>query len=487
MQNKINKIFTVFYMMLLLIFIYASNGNCQSIFDVKGFWKLYISNICFVTYCDSSKMIILSTSLTDEDSCFLGKILIDNIEKNINNRWKGITYKIDCKDNRASIYQVGEAEIKLLDNDVLKIGSIVAQRVIDYDQTINYCLNESLNEVTVPKSSFDVVQSGVNEQKITQKKEAVVENKKFALIVNTDPHDAVVKIMNIKPIYKPGIMLSPGKYYIEVSKKNYKTFREMKEIINADISFKVVLKKENKNEKIFDKDFGIELILIHSGEFVMGSPLEETGRFEDETQHKVILTNDFYMQTTEVNQKQWKLVMGDNPSLHPYLGDRGPISNVSWNDVQTFIKKLNREKGKNLYRLPTEAEWEYACRSGTSTPYYFGCCLSQDLANIERNSPNLSKCFPANAWGLYDMHGNVYELCMDKCEWDFENERIITTTYKDMITNPINKTGSYRIVRGGSYDLSAIHSRSASRGRVKPNEGFPFVGFRLVRDVKAKN
>ena len=158
----------------------------------------------------------------------------------------------------------------------------------------------------------------------------------------------------------------------------------------------------------------------------MGSPPDEPGRFDSETQHRVTLTRDFFMGTTEVTQGQWKAVMGNNPSHFDECGDDCPVEKVSWDDVQEFIKKLSRMDGRE-YRLPTEAEWEYAARAGTTTPFTYGRCLSTDQANYDGNYP-LSGCdkgeyrkrtIPVgsldapNAWGLHDMHGNVWEWCQD--------------------------------------------------------------------------
>ena len=123
----------------------------------------------------------------------------------------------------------------------------------------------------------------------------------------------------------------------------------------------------------------------------MGSPSGETGRDNDETQHQVTLTKGFYMQTTEVTQGQWMAVMGNNPSYFKNCGNDCPVEQVSWNDVQEFIRRLNQKEGGSSYRLPTEAEWEYAARAGTITPFNTGNCLSTDQANYDGNYP-LSGC-----------------------------------------------------------------------------------------------
>ncbi|GBC60255.1 hypothetical protein DENIS_1206 [Desulfonema ishimotonii] len=167
---------------------------------------------------------------------------------------------------------------------------------------------------------------------------------------------------------------------------------------------------------------GMNFVFIQPGTFMMGSPEDEPGRDDDETLHKITLTNGFYMQTTTVTQGQWKAVMGNNPSYFKECGDNCPVESVSWDDAQAFIVKLG-QSGSDGYRLPTEAEWEYACRAGTDTPFAFGKCLSTDQANYDGDYP-LQGCpkgkyrkkpvpvasFDPNDFGLYDMHGNVWGL-----------------------------------------------------------------------------
>ncbi len=170
---------------------------------------------------------------------------------------------------------------------------------------------------------------------------------------------------------------------------------------------------------------GMKFVLIPAGNFTMGSPSDEQGRDSDERQHKVTLTKGFYMQTTEVTQGQWRAVMGNNPSN--FKGDNRPVEMVSWNNCREFIKRLNRKESTDKYRLPTEAEWEYACRAGTTTAYSWGNSADCSKAMYENDvGSNKNKCvnyvrdcgltsdstapvmsYPPNAWGLYDMHGNV--------------------------------------------------------------------------------
>jgi formylglycine-generating enzyme required for sulfatase activity len=244
---------------------------------------------------------------------------------------------------------------------------------------------------------------------------------------------------------------------------------------------------EHRIEEPFTNSIGMTFVYIPPGSFTMGSPSSEPERDDDERQHHVTLTKGFFMQTTEVTQGQWKAVMGSNPSYFKNCGDNCPVEKVSWEDVQEFIRKLNRKEGVDRYRLPTEAEWEYACRAGTTTPFNGGNCLSADEANYDGNYP-LDGCpkgsyrektvpvgsFPPNDWGLYDMHGNVWEWCSD---WYGEYP-------SGSVTDPEGpSSGSYRVFRGGSWLSYARGCRSASRFLSAPGCRRDLIGFRLARTL----
>jgi formylglycine-generating enzyme required for sulfatase activity len=232
---------------------------------------------------------------------------------------------------------------------------------------------------------------------------------------------------------------------------------------------------------------------IPAGTFMMGSPNDEPERYEDEIQHQVTLTKSYYIQTTEVTQGQWKAVMGSNPSRNLPCGVDCPVEYVSWNDVQEFIKKLNRH-GEGKYRLPTEAEWEYAARAGTTTAFNTGDCLSTDDANYHGNSGDydlddaMTHCppgeyrsrtlptasFKPNAWGLYDMHGNVNEYLQD---WygDYPQGEV-----KDPV-GPI--MGKYKIARGCHWYSRLNDCRTASRSYGGLDGKSALLGFRLVLEA----
>jgi formylglycine-generating enzyme required for sulfatase activity len=220
---------------------------------------------------------------------------------------------------------------------------------------------------------------------------------------------------------------------------------------------------------------GMKFVLIPTGSFMMGSPSDEQGRGSDKQQHKVTLTKAFYMGATEVTQGQWRAVMGNNPSN--FKGDNRPVEEISWSSAKTFIRKLNQKEGTNKYRLPTEAEWEYACRAGSKSRFCFGDSNSRlgDYAWYRNNSSlkthSVAQKKP-NAWGLYDMHGNVDEWCEDWYEG-----------YSDRhVTDPKGpSSGSLRVLRGGSWFFNARHVRSANRYGYNPGIGYNYLGFRVVR------
>ena len=241
------------------------------------------------------------------------------------------------------------------------------------------------------------------------------------------------------------------------------------------------IKKPWKDEEDLGNGIKLEMMLIPAGNFMMGSPVSEKGRSDDETQHEVTLTKPYYMGKDAVTQEQWEAVVGDNPS--DIKGAKYPVTDVSWEDCQEFIQKLNAVT-KGGYRLPTEAEWEYACRAGTKTAYSFGDELTPFDANYRDSSIGVREnVFPKgrykpNAFGLYNMHGNVKEWCED---WF---GKYPTKPVKDP-KGPTN--GEYRILRGGSYDYFESDARSSVRYVDSPtnhDDDYEGVrGFRLVRTI----
>jgi formylglycine-generating enzyme required for sulfatase activity len=244
---------------------------------------------------------------------------------------------------------------------------------------------------------------------------------------------------------------------------------------------------------------GSGMIAIQGGTFLMGSPPSEPERGNDETQHRVTISKGFYMGKYPVTQGEYKAVMGTNPS---YCKGAGlPVENVSWYDAVAYCNARSKKEGRSPaytikgedvswdrsadgYRLPTEAEWEYACRAGTTTPFNTGDNITTAQANYDGNSPYNGNAkgqyrkkttpvghFPPNAWGLYDMHGNVWEWC-----WDWYGDYPSGAQ-----TDPSGaSSGASRVIRGGSWDYYAQVLRSAYRFNRGPSGRFIRVGFRLV-------
>ena len=217
------------------------------------------------------------------------------------------------------------------------------------------------------------------------------------------------------------------------------------------------------------------LVPIPAGKFLMGSPETEEGRRGDETQHLVQITKPFYLSAYEVTQQQYLEVMDKNPSYRK--GAMKPVENVSWDDATEFCERLSKSEGLK-YRLPTEAEWEYACRAGTTTEYSFGDDLTQllkhawFLANSDGTTHLVGEKLP-NDWGLFDMHGNVWEWCHD---WYGKYEP------KQMLIDPSGSVlGSGRVLRGGAFSYHAISVRAAVRHADHPKARSRNPGFRLAR------
>ncbi|WP_372369706.1 formylglycine-generating enzyme family protein [Candidatus Uabimicrobium sp. HlEnr_7] len=207
---------------------------------------------------------------------------------------------------------------------------------------------------------------------------------------------------------------------------------------------------------------------ITPGTFMMGSPEMEEGRYENEVQHQVTISKGFWLGETVCTQELWKAVMGDNPS--EFESDNNPVETVSWDECNAFMKKLNEEVLEFELCLPTEAEWEYACRAGTMTAFSFGESITKKQANYEGKSTVEVKSFACNNWGLYEMHGNVWEWCSD---WYDEYDISITTDPTGAIR------GSYRVLRSGSWGDSSGRVRSAARSGFVPVNRGDFIGFRF--------
>jgi uncharacterized protein (TIGR02996 family) len=245
---------------------------------------------------------------------------------------------------------------------------------------------------------------------------------------------------------------------------------------------------------------GMKFAWIPGGTFPMGSPKSEKGRGSDETQHQVTLTRGFWLAIHPVTQAAWRAVMGEDHWLavhrrhgQSFRGDDLPVNGAYWKECQDFLRRLSR-KDRHPYRLPTEAEWEYACRAGTTTPFYFGKTISTDQANYndgrhryaQLKTTPVGSC-PPNAWGLYDMHGNVLEWCRD---WygEYPTEEVVDPQGPAEEESPVfpvpgtetEEEEPRRALRGGCWGYNAERLRSADRAGIYEDiDGC--VGFRPVR------
>jgi formylglycine-generating enzyme required for sulfatase activity len=254
--------------------------------------------------------------------------------------------------------------------------------------------------------------------------------------------------------------------------------------------------------KKFTNSLGMKFVLIPAGKFTMGSPAEEGGRNANEIQHEVQISQPFFMGVCAVTQAEYQKVMGSNPSAFSAAGanrsavggmgtTRFPVETVSWDDAVKFCARLSAlpaEKGaRRVYRLPTEAEWEYACRAGTTTPFHFGKTASPRDGNFYGSYPGRGLgagarglgrpttvgSYKPNAWGLFDMHGNITQWCSD---W-YESYYYKDSPNKDP-KGPAK--ASIRVLRGGTFCYSAGSCRAAHRDGIGPTARHNFIGFRAA-------
>jgi formylglycine-generating enzyme required for sulfatase activity len=259
-------------------------------------------------------------------------------------------------------------------------------------------------------------------------------------------------------------------------------------------------------KKQFTNSIGMKLVRIPPGKFTMGSPKDEASRQQGELQHEVEITRAFFLGAYEVTQAQYKKVTGTNPSHFSASGagraavggldtSDFPVETVSWTEAVEFCKKLSAlpaEKGaRRVYRLPSEAEWEHACRAGAReyAPFHYGKSLSSRQANVDGDQPyggaargpNLRRTckvgsYKPNAWGLYDMHGNVFEWCAD-----WHDQWYYRSSPKKDPRGPA--TGSYRRLRGGGWMYATWYCRSACRSWNSADYRHNVFGFRVACDV----
>jgi formylglycine-generating enzyme required for sulfatase activity len=242
---------------------------------------------------------------------------------------------------------------------------------------------------------------------------------------------------------------------------------------------------------------GLEMVFIPGGSFEMGSPETEERRYEDESPQHRVTVPPFCMGKYPITQAQWRFVaslpvvnqdLDVNPSS--FEGDSKPVENVPWSDASEFCERLSTHTGRP-YRLPSEAEWEYACRAGTTTPFHFGNTIAPDVANYnwsetygdskvtkekEQGTTPVGQFGLANAFGLYDMHGNVWEWCADRWHGNYENAPVDGSAWID---GTQSENTSY-VLRGGSWIYDPGNCRSASRNCYDAGFRFNILGFRVV-------
>lgn len=330
--------------------------------------------------------------------------------------------------------------------------------------------------------------------------------------ITVTPQTASVIFTDGKTKYSPGMSLSPGKYQVELSSFGYE-----KQKIDFDITPGAKIEKNInlKEASVIQNSLGMKFVKIAPGGFVMGSGSDVQNRGADEIAHPVKISKGFFIQSTEVTNGQWSEFVkatsyktdsetsGNGPWIwigHKWEQDPAyswakpgfqqtqdaPVVCVSWNDANKFIAWINT-KGEGIYRLPTEAEWEYVARAGSKDNFSTGQCLSPQQANFD-STALWGKCqtgkpekmtvktanFPANPWGVFDMHGNAMEWCGD---WYGEYQ-----VSGEAVDPKGAKTGTNRVARGGAWESYIYQCRSAKRFSFVPEESYNNLGFRLVAE-----
>ena len=268
------------------------------------------------------------------------------------------------------------------------------------------------------------------------------------------------------------------------------------EVVTVDAEGKEI-NRQRQQAEYFTEDLGdgiiLDMVSIPGGTFSMGSPASEADRYDNESPQHWVTVSAFYMGKYVVTQAQWKAVASLakvnqdlNPDPSDFKGANRPVEQVNWEDAIEFCARLSKKTGKK-YRLPSEAEWEYACRAGTSTPFHFGETITPDLVNYDGNNPYASApkgkyreqttdvgSFPPNAFGLYDMHGNVWEWCQDVWHENYAGAPTDGSAWEK------GGDSECRVLRGGSWNLDAGYCRCAARDWFLPGSRWGYYGFRVA-------
>ncbi|MEH1825670.1 MAG: SUMF1/EgtB/PvdO family nonheme iron enzyme [Nostoc sp.] len=284
-----------------------------------------------------------------------------------------------------------------------------------------------------------------------------------------------------------GLTIAVPRFWPSHSGVSLKSFQF--EVVTVDTKGNIT-NRSNREAKYFIENLGngitLEMVQIPGGSFMMGSPEKEAERDQDESPQHQVKVPGFFMGKYALTQAQYQAIMGSNPSN--FKGEKRPVEQVTWDEAVEFCKKLSQKTGKT-YRLPSEAEWEYACRAGTTTPFYFGETITTDLVNYNGNDPygfapkgedrqqtiDVGKFLP-NSFALYDMHGNVWEWCQD-----VYNDNYYSSAPKDGSAWLTGKDNNIKVLRGGSWNNQSWYCRSAERiGHNKMEHRDRNTGFRVV-------
>jgi formylglycine-generating enzyme required for sulfatase activity/uncharacterized caspase-like protein len=289
----------------------------------------------------------------------------------------------------------------------------------------------------------------------------------------------------LKAYYEEGLKLK-YEHIAEIEQRILKAVKSSLKIqftsVKVDAKGEIIDRPQGEAE-IFTEDLGndvsLTMVKIPGGEFLMGSPTSEEGHRDSESPQHRVKVPEFYMGETLVTQAQWQQIMVNNPSR--LTGDgKLPVEQVSWLDIQEFCRKLSQQTQRG-YRLPSEAEWEYACRAKTTTPFYFGETMTDKLANYGRQSSKTTPVgkFPPNAFGLYDLHGNLWEWCQDRWHENYEGAPINESSWLDLDA----AENAFRVLRGGSWGSDPRLCRSATRINSSPDYRGNYIGFRVVCEI----
>jgi len=314
-------------------------------------------------------------------------------------------------------------------------------------------------------------------------KMAIEPPQKYNSQISQKVNDAILKGMELDYQNRPQSITEWFRFLGIQSQNNHlKTFTF--EVVTTNDKGSII-NKCNHSANYFVEDLGngvkLEMVEIPAGTFYMGSPENEEGRYDNESPQHQVTVPSFFIGKYPLTQAQYQAIMGNNPAR--FKGANRPVERVSWDDGVAFCQKLSQKTGKN-YKLPSEAQWEYACRAGTTTPFYFGESITPDLVNCDGNYAYAAApkgeyreqttdvgTFPPNAFGLYDMHGNVWEWCEDDWQGNYINAPINGSA--------LISRGKIKLLRGGSWFSTPVHCRSASRNNNASLVDYG-IGFRVV-------